>query len=177
MADAMTLISTTTVGSGGQATISFTSIVSTYTDLKVVYSLKPPAGDVGIKINFNNTTSGYSDIYLQALNTGSTPTALAKGVNVFSGSAAYGGAMADSSLSSGNLFNNGELYIPNYTAAQNKAFLVSNVSEADRNLGFIEEISGIWSNTAAINRIDFTVNGGGNFGQYSLVSIYGIKNA
>jgi hypothetical protein len=177
MANTMTLISTATVGSGGAATISFTSIPSTYTDLKVIYCFKPPAGDVGIKINFNSTTSGYSDIYIQALNTTSTPSALAKGTNVFAGVAAYGGAIADSSLSSGNLFNNAELYVPNYTASQYKAFVVSNVGEADRNLGFIEEISSLWSNNAAIDRIDFTVNGGGNFAQYSTASLYGIKNS
>lgn len=178
MANTCTLISTYTVGAGGITTISFTSIPQTYTDLKLVYSLKPASGgDIGIRLNFNSTTTAYSDIYIQALNTTSSPQPPAKGTNVFAGAAAYAGAMADSTLSGGNLATNSELYIPNYTAAQGKAFLVSATAEANRNLGFIEEVSSYWGNNAAINRIDFVTNSSANFGQYSVASLYGIKNA
>ena len=178
MANTCSLISTYSVGSGGVATISFTSIPQTYTDLKLVYSLRPnTGGDTGIRLNFNNTTTGYSDIYLQALNTTSRPSTLSKGTNVYSGAAGYAGAMADSTLSSGGLATNSEIYIPNYTLSQGKAFLVSSTAEANRNLGFIEEISSYWGNTAAITRIDFTANTSVNFGQYSVASLYGISSS
>jgi hypothetical protein len=177
MANTCTLISTYSVGAGGITTISFTSIPQTYTDLKLVYSLKPASGgDIGVRLNFNSSTSGYSDIYLQALNTTSSPQPPSKGTNVYAGAAGYAGAMNDSTLSGGNLATNSELYIPNYTVAQGKAFLVSASAEANRNLGFIEEVSSYWNNTAAITRIDFVCNSAQIFGQYSVASLYGIKN-
>ena len=53
------LISTVTVGSGGAATISFSSIPATYTDLKVVASLRATGsrGEDAVLIRFNSDST------------------------------------------------------------------------------------------------------------------------
>ena len=53
MAVTYKLIETVTVGSGGAASIEFSSIPQTYTDLKVVYSLRSTNSSVILDIQFN----------------------------------------------------------------------------------------------------------------------------
>lgn len=177
MANTMTLISTYTVGAGGISTISFTGIPATYTDLRLLMNLKPATGDTGVRGTFNSSTSGYYDIYIQSLS--GTPAAPAKGSNVYGNAAMFLGSLRDPTAGGGggNLFGNAELYIPNYTASWDKAYMLSSVSEANTSLSFVEEVSGRWANSAVINRIDLTTNTGVNWAQYSVASLYGILNA
>mgnify|MGYP000710243465 FL=1 len=57
------LIQTITVGSGGSASIDFTSIPGTYTDLIIKHSLRSAVSTTlnDCYLRFNSSTSGYSE--------------------------------------------------------------------------------------------------------------------
>ena len=59
----MTALSTVTVGAGGAATISFSSIPQTYTDLKIVFSgrsARTASAYDSLFVKFNSTTTTYA---------------------------------------------------------------------------------------------------------------------
>ena len=60
MANTFKKIQTVTVGSGGAATIEFTSIPQTYTDLKLVLSVRNSVDSVDGLIEFNGSTTSAS---------------------------------------------------------------------------------------------------------------------
>ena len=58
----MTKIASNTVGSGGVASFTFSSIPQTYTDLFIKASLRTGTGGVGsYQFTFNGSASGYSE--------------------------------------------------------------------------------------------------------------------
>ena len=68
MATTYSLISSVTVGSGSAATIGFTSIPATYTDLLLSYSARIDQTGIvrQVDISFNGSTSNFSGVYMQA---------------------------------------------------------------------------------------------------------------
>ena len=168
MANTFDKITTVTVGAGGAANIDFTSIPQTYIDLKLVYSIRTSYAGLVEQINFsfNTLTTNFSSTYLFGSGTTASSSTLAR----WAGN-------ANAATSTANVFSNGELYIPNYTSANNKAHSVDFVTEhnsTDANTGFI---GGLWSNTAAITGITMTPNNGGTIVQYSTATLYGIKSS
>lgn len=168
MANTYELIASTTVGSGGTATITFSSIPSTYTDLLIRYSTRIDVGgqDV-ILLSLNGSTSSFTMKWLygsgSAIGSVTTPTRTV-------------GIMGESGFTA-NTFSSGDIYIPNYTASINKNASADGVSENNATTAVSGLISTIWSNTAAITQIDISPNGGNNFVQYSTFYLYGIKNS
>ena len=63
----MVAIQTVTVGAGGASSIEFTSIPQTYTDLKVVFSVRDATNNNGVvKITFNGSaTATPQDSYME----------------------------------------------------------------------------------------------------------------
>jgi len=164
--------SAVTVGSGGAASIDFSSIPSTYTDLIIKVSLRgSDAGNyVNNRITFNGSTSGYTSKLLYGLgsSTGSLNNSVTNAVDF----AAYGtGSAATSST-----FGNAEIYIPNYTASTNKSLSVDAVSENNATTAIAALTAGLWSNSAAINQITITPSDG-TFLQHSTAYLYGVSNA
>jgi hypothetical protein len=167
MANTMTLIASSTVPSGGAASIDFNSIPSTYTDLVLKYSTRCTAGaNVGIVLSLNGSTVNFTDKYLEG--SGSAATS---GSNARSGS--YIAVSGDGATSTPN---NGELYIPNYAGSTNKSFSVDAVAENNGTLAYSDLVAGLWSNTAAINQVTIACTSG-NFSQFSTAYLYGIKNS
>lgn len=172
MANTFELISSVTVGSGGAASIDFTSIPSTYTDLCIKFSLLTSYSSnyISAQVTFNGSTSGYSNRMVYGL--GSGAPASASGSGSYIDWAAYGtGTTATAST-----FGNGEIYIPNYAGSTNKSISADSVSENNATQAIAALTAGLWSNTAAINRVTLTGNGG-NIAQYSTAYLYGVKNA
>lgn len=175
MANTFTLIASSTVGSGGAANITFSSIAGTYTDLCVKISGRGDASgtsDAGIKLTFNGNTSSYSHRYL--IGTGS---AASSGTNAYSvGTASiYAGTM-DATTATSNTFSNTEIYIPNYTSSNYKSVSIDSVDEDNTTLAYAVLIAGLWSNTAAITSVALTPTTG-NFVQYSTAYLYGVKSS
>jgi hypothetical protein len=168
MANTYTLIDKSILGST-TASVTFSAIPSTYTDLKIVYSIRSNNTNPSntIDVSFNGSTTGFTNIYLQA--SGTSP-------NSGSNFARFSGAQ-NSSSETANTFSNGEIYIPNYTGSNNKSYsadwVYENNSSSGNGLGFIADL---WSNTAAITSIGIT-GYAGDFLSGSLFYLYGIKNS
>ena len=163
-------IQTITVGAGGAASIDFTSIPATYTDLVLLISARGTSSFASdghyYSIKINNSSSNLTQRYLQG--NGST---VASGAT----STTTGNYMSPSDYTA-NTFGNNLLYFPNYAGSTNKSFYTDSVSENNATTSFLIMNSYLWSQTTAINQITLTP-GGGNFAQYSSASLYGIKNS
>lgn len=170
MANTFTKIASITVGSGGAATMDFTSIPSTYTDLVVKHSTRYTSnGDASTYIRFN-TDSGTN--YQRRLMYGDGSTFGSGGGAANLG---YGGAVGLSTMTA-NSFASNDIYIPNYTSSSQKSFSVEGASETNDTTAYILISGNYWTGTAAINSITLFPSGG-NFVQYTTATLYGIKNS
>ena len=171
MATTYTLISSVTIGSGGAANITFSSIPATYTDLVVQASLRSTdsGSSLGLALTFNGTTSNFTNRFL---NGGGS-----SGVSS-STTARYLGEY-NASSSTASTFTNTLIYIPNYASGNFKSYSLDNAQEDNNTSAFVTFAAGLWSDTSAITSISLTrlSNGIGNFAQYSTAYLYGISNA
>ena len=165
------LISSVTVGSGGAATIDFSSIPATYTDLCVLFSLRGDRSAIDLEtyVKLNNTTTGYSYRNLYGNPTLGTPVGSGNGNT-------YPMILANGATATASTFANSMLYIPNYAGSNNKSMSIDAVSENNASSAYTYLVAGLWSNSAAINQITLTPFSG-NFVQYSTAYLYGIKNS
>ena len=166
-------IASNTVGSGGAASVTFSSIPSTYTDLVVKMSTRSSSGGsvaANTYIKFNGSSASYSERLLYG--DGTTPNSASQATTQFNwaGQTTAGTATAST-------FNNSEVYIPNYTSANYKSISADSVTENNATAASIYIDAGLWSNTSAITSIAFTEQYGANFAQYSTFTLYGISNA
>jgi hypothetical protein len=163
----MRLIESKTLGTA-QASIEFTSIPQDGTDLIMMYGLRANNGSNGAGgfWRFNDsTTSIYSFRRLQG--DGSSANSYGE-TNV---DKIYGYNFFNSTGSTSNTFNNGVLYIPNYTASINKSMSFDNVHENNGTTAFQTIYAAIWASTAAITKITITPDGG-DWQIGSVVSLY-----
>jgi hypothetical protein len=168
MANTYVKIQTITVGAGGSASFAFTSIPQTYTDLKIVYSLRSPnAVNVGtLTLALNGSTANGSAKILYGETTGS---------GSFSQTFVHSGYTVAANATA-NVFSSGEIYIPNYTSSNFKSISIDSVTESNATTyqsGVQALIAGLWSSTSAITSLTLT-NDAGNFVQYSTATLYGI---
>ena len=174
MANTFELIASSTVGAGGAANIDFTSIPSTYTDLCVKFSIRTNrTGSVedAIRIQFNGSGgTAYTSRMVYGSGTGAASTNYTSTAYTVS----FSTSTADTTA---NTFGNGEMYIPNYAGSTNKSTSSDLVSENNATAATAGLNAGLWSNTAAINRVTLTPNSGTLFNQYSTAYLYGVKNA
>ena len=166
-------IASTTVGSGGASSITFSSIPQTYTDLVLLMSARQDAnGAASILGRFNSSATGYStrQLYGYGTTVGST-TAVGGGTTY----ADFG--IQDNSGTTSNTFSNTLVYIPNYAGSNNKSYSVDSVSEDNTSINaFLILNAGLWSNTSAITSLTLTCQNG-NFVQYVTAVLYGVKNS
>jgi len=178
MPNTLELITSSTVGALGSGSVDFTSIPSTFTDLVVKWSARTS----------NSNLFGFNYIYFNGSQTSYIAADVIEGtgssVSSYSQATTYA-ANLDSvgNSSTGSTFENSEMYIPNYASSNNKSFSIDAVGENNGTTAYSQLISGLWSNSAAINRITFSTSAtlltGGipQFMQYSTFYVYGVKNA
>lgn len=171
-------IGTTTVGSGGQSSIIFSSIPSTYKHLQIRYTGRVNvASNYGqsISIRFNSDSgSNYARHVLAAYTGGYTATTSFSDANqnimqVFGG------------LSGGNwtsqMQGGGVIDILDYQNT-NKFKTVRSLAGAESNdsstfINILGLSSGLWRSTSAITSIE--LSGNADFVQHSQFALYGIK--
>ena len=160
-------IATVTVGSGGAANITFSSIPGTYTDLQLLISTRDADGGYGsgLSISFNGTSwSGNRELYSY---NGAPGTGNTSGESVGTGN----GATA-------NTFGNSSFYIPNYTNSNSKIFFSEGVAENNNaNNAYLAFHVGNSGVTAAITSIAIAGGDGVSLLQHSTATLYGIKNS
>ena len=174
MANTYIAIATVTVGSGGAANITFSSIPQTYNDLKLIFSLREAASNGVVKVTFNGSTTGYSAKQL----VGAGGSGVSSNNN-YTGGGTFWGAEGTSVISgfTDSTFSNCEIYIPNYTSSNNKSISADSVIENNASVSYVSLSAGLWSNSAAITSITIVQYTGNNFVQYSTATLYGIKNS
>lgn len=169
MAVTYRLIQTISVGSGGAASIDFTSIPATYTDLKLVFSIRTNRAGatvdaLGLKINNVSTNQSMRILYADGSSVGSqTDTTINTAVVA--------------STATASVFGNGEFYIPNYAGSTNKSVSAESVNENNATLNYMYMVAGLWSQTTAINQLTLYSINSATIQQYSSASLYGIKNS
>ena len=157
-------IATTTLGSAA-ASITFSSIASSWTDLRVVLVSQAASQDNSV-IQFNNDTgTNYSWTQLygdggsasSANNTGDTKILL----GVYTTSPRFG-------LSTADIFS--------YAGSTYKTVLAT-ASGDENGSGIIRRNVGLWRSTLVITSIKLLNGGGANFATGTTATLYGIKNA
>lgn len=162
----MQIIQHTELGSA-QASIDFTSIPNTFTDLLLVCSLRCATSTSAVVImTFNNNASSYSWRRL-----------IGDGSNAFSDNTASSGNIrvigSNPSGSTASTFGNTQFYIPNYASSNNKSVSVDGVRENNATSAEMNIAAGLWSNTTAINQITLSPDSG-NWAAGSSATLYGI---
>lgn len=163
------LIASSTVGSGGASSIDFTSIPNTFTDLVLKVCARATSNPLSAawcdtSLTFNGGT-GFTERIL--FGTGSAAS---------SGSGSGISIRTPSTGSTSSTFGNSEVYIPNYAGSANKSVSIDNVTENNATQVYDGIAAGLWSNTAAINRVTLTASST-NFAEHSTAYLYGVKNA
>ena len=156
-----------TVGAGGASSIDFSSIPTTYTDLVLFISLRSSNSADYISLKFNNSTASFTG---RTMNGNGSTTGSENRTDNF-----VTGVMSPSTYTA-STFSNGVFYIPNYTSSSNKSYLLDVVPENNATATEMRLSTGLWSNTAAINRITFDHPTAGTFVQHSTAHLYGVSN-
>ena len=159
-------IATTTVGAGGAANISFSSIPQTYTHLQIRFiarTNRSATSDLlNISLNGSATTTGH---YL-----------FGNGSTVFSGVLNSFVGWGSSNSTTSNAFGTGIIDILDY-ANTNKNRVVRTLSGWEGNGdGEIALTSVLQTSTSAVSSLTITPNTG-SFTQYSQFALFGIKGA
>jgi hypothetical protein len=165
----MQLIETKTLGADA-ASIEFTSIPQTYTDLVALVSLRDTSDDVSTYsvISFNSNTSNFAIRVLEGSGSSVVSASFTSGTDARIITNARGND------DPANTFGNAAVYIPNYTGSTNKSYSSNSVVENNGTVGPLFLLAGLWSNTSAITSITFSTYGVFNFMTGSTISLYGI---
>ena len=172
-------ITTSTVGSGGVASVTFSSIPATYTHLQVRYFAQT-----------NRATYGRDAIYLRFNSDSATNysyhTLAGDGGTAYSGAAGTQDKMllpeVTTTTAGASIFGGGIIDIMDYKNTS-KYKTVRSIGGGDHN-GTVASLgaevslrSGAWYSTSAINSITFYPTSGSTISQYSKFALYGIKGA
>jgi hypothetical protein len=160
MPSTYTPIATTTVGSA-VASVTFSSIASTYTDLIIVVAGTVNTGITTLELQFNSDTgSNYSNTSMRGTGSSASSSRQSSQVSQSSG-------FIDTTVS------NSIIQIMNYSNATTyKTTIARGNSSAYGTGAFVN----LWRSTAAINAVKVEA-GGYNFQTGSTLTLYGVKSA
>jgi hypothetical protein len=166
--------SAVTVGSGGAASINFSSIPSTYTDLVVKISARGSGAAINAALYWTfNGSSAANYSWRQLQGNGSSATSASSSSQTYF----RAGYIPDTSATS-NTFGSTELYIPNYAGSSAKSISIDGAQENNSSAAgeaLLHLVAANWSLTNAITQIT-VVPSSGTFLQYSTAYLYGVSN-
>lgn len=163
MASTYTPIETKTLSSNA-STVTFSSIPATYTDLVLVSSSTQSSGPVNSRMRFNGDSgSNYSRTWLAG---NGTSAASGRNSNRTSYELDY-----FTSPGTGNLTI---VHVMNYS---NTTTYKTAIDRTGRAAEGTEAVVGLWRSTAAINAIEYSLDGAGSFVTGSTFTLYGIQAA
>jgi hypothetical protein len=174
MANTYTLIASNTLSTSA-ASVTFSSIPATYTDLVLKFSARCDAAgstSADLKLELNaDSSSLYSDTSLtgDGTNAGS-----ARASNqAFIG---FSNGIAGNSTTA-NTFSSNEIYIPAYLVSQNKPLSNFNAVEHNATAARLRATAGLYRSTSVITSAKLTPEAGSSFVSGSSFFLYGIKNS
>ncbi len=159
----------TVTAAGGESTITFSSIPSTYKHVQIRVSIVSSTAGAVSYMTLNSATTNYSRHRLVGYGTGTDSFWSSNPASIcifgdYTGTAATPNAAA------------AIVDILDYqNTNKNKTMRI--FSGVDRNgSGEIEFLSGLWMSTSAVNRLDFTIGGSvSTFAAGTQFALYGIK--
>lgn len=158
-------IATTTLGSAA-STITFNSIGSTYTDLRLVFTFRSTTGLCLAGLRFNNDSgTNYSNTILRGDGSSASSSRYTNDNNLGN----------QSGYLDTNIYGIMTFDIFSYAGATNKTCLYTKSYDANGS-GFVLREVGLWHNTAAITRVDL-FSGANQFATGSTATLFGIKAA
>lgn len=165
-------INSVAVGAGGAASIEFTNIPATYTDLLLNISARNDyvgTDATRILLRFNGATDNANLSFLRFAGDGAA---------AFTDTGSQGHvAWMNQNGSTANTFSNVQVYIPNYSGSSQKNFLA--VGGNERNVAstaYFGFFADKWAVTSAINAIRILSDSSYNLVQHSTAYLYGISN-
>jgi hypothetical protein len=168
-------IDSVTVGAGGQATIDFQNIPSTYSDLKLVLSSR-----ISLTANL-----GYALVEFNGVGTNQSSKMLSgegsAGGSAYSANYSNIVFFVNGASSTSSTFGNAEMYIPGYASAStNKVTHIDCIIENNAAFAAQSYFTGLWQTNAAISRItlhaaDGSFNKNQTFLQHTTATLYGIS--
>ena len=158
-------IATTTLSSSA-ASVTFSSISSSYTDLVLVVNLKGDVAGFAPRMRFNND-SGTNYSWTRLSGNGSA----ASSARVTNGTSISIGSTANVYTTDGFV---GICQIQNYA---NTTTYKTTLNRGNNATDGTEAIVGLWRDTSAINRVDVVNTSSANFTSGSTFTLYGIKAA
>lgn len=152
----------------GTASITFTSIPQTYTDLLITCGLRidGTATDV-FSVKPNGQTGTFATVNVQGYGNNST---------VFSGSTSLIAGGAGASGYSTNVVGNASIYFFNYTNSLNKSISIDSSPGNYAAPTRIVLTNGYWNTSSPITSIEIAALEGGTLQVGSSLYLYGIKN-
>jgi len=169
MPSTYTLISSNTL-SASAASVTFSAIPSTYTDLVIRFSVRTDSGSgAALNIEETNTNADISQTYMYG--NGATATSsrdTGSYVTLYD---------INSPSTTSNTFTNGELYIPSYTSSGYKPQSAFHVRENNATTSYIHATAILKNATVAISSLKMYNAYGGNLVSGSSFYLYGIKNS
>jgi hypothetical protein len=170
MPSTYTLISSNVLTSSA-ASVTFSAIPSTYTDLVLRVSARTDQAstDSGLRVVVNGTNTG-SFTQLQG------DGAAAASANA-TGNAFLRIGLVNGSTSTSNTFSSQEMYIPNYAGSTNKPYSLISVREGNTTTAYIDAYAGLQSQTTSISSITVSPTSSVNLVSGSSFYLYGIKNS
>jgi hypothetical protein len=174
MPSTYTLIASATPS--GTTSTTFSSIPSTYSDLKLVSSTRTTRSGanldlLGYRFNGDGTASNHKYIRLSSDASSSSIPSSTIGNELVQ--------YSTGATSTTNTFASSEIYIPNYTStSSNKVFYTDSVTGQLNSTAFYQAIfANQWLSTAAITSITIYSTNAANFVSGSSFYLYGIKNS
>lgn len=161
-------IATVTVGSGGQSSIEFNSIPSTYTNLQIRFLGRTTSSPfANVQYNSDTTVSNYRSHFIYGNQSNAVAATTADKAYI---------AYVSTSGNQANEFGACVVDILDY-ANTSKYKTARSLSANDQNGGgFAILFSHLWMSTSAISSIKISPVSG-NFEQYTQAALYGIKGA
>ena len=158
-------IATTTLGSAA-ATITFSSITSAYTDLRLVLVTRDAGAGGILKLTFNGSSAtNYSDTWIRG--NGSTATSGRNTTQAYINMQYATGGASNWGLLTADIFS--------YAGSTNKTVLLTD-SNDENGSGFIYRQVGLWRSTSAITSLTVTTNSG-TMAAGTTATLYGILKA
>ena len=165
----MQLISSVTVGAGGAATVTFSSIPQIYTDLVLLLSARnTSSGAENAIAQLNATTTGYSNRFLQgngSVTSSASTIGATNGLNI---------GLVNGTSATANTFSNLLITIPNYAITVTKTCSSDAVTENNASSAFQVVSSGSSSVTAAVTSLDVKLAFGSTYAENTIAYLYGI---
>jgi len=166
----MTVIEHIEVGSGGAASVTFTSggVFANYTDLMLVSSTRTGSVSVStyidIYLNTDTSAGNYVNRTLEGNGSSASSESRTQDYEVFFG---------NGSNATANTFSNAVIYLPNINSSAYKSISTDSVTENNGTTGGQLLVAAIWNDTAAITSIELkpAVD---SWVQYSSFTLYGI---